>query len=577
MVGQVEATRLYNHINPLMDNKDYNSVYKILIKYYQKNRQYLVIIEDFAHKYYNDNNFSHAAILYQLCCEIYPVNLDHYSNLGACLHYINDVKSSEKILQYVLSIEPMHKHSIACYAMLLYQTDRKQEAIDFIESYAEQGFLPSHIAYYMGQITYHFIDKPTGEYWTKIALYSALKNHEYWNSLSTIQQRIRIWDTALTTCRNALALQHNYYDALLGIGIIYYWMGKTALSAKYFIKSTRMNPQQPRAYTFLGMVYLLHGRFKKGWRLYNNRLTLPEISIAQRDIPLPYWNGYIRPDTYLFICPEQGIGDEVRFASLYQELIAHNIAAIIECDYRLLPLYKRSFPSLSFLPRHDSKLPKLNWSMLSHQASIGLLAYYLRPDIFSFNARPTKFLHADPDKVKSYRQKLKNENRLLVGISWYTTNDRNAHQRGIKLEEFLPLFKDLPIDTVNLQYNYDEDEVKKATKKNKVICTTVKDINTRNDIDDIAAIIEACDLVVNISNFTAHLSAALGKETWVFLSNSPLWHWMMKRLDNQWYPTVKIYRQNKMLSWEQPLADARADIEAYVSEKLGYHPSKKKQ
>ena len=77
------------------------------------------------------------------------------------------------------------------------------------------------------------------------------------------------------------------------------------------------------------------------------------------------------------------------------------------------------------------------------------------------------------------------------------------------------------------------------------------EIDNFNDLDGLAALISACDMVVTVSNTTAHLAAALGKPVIVLLSFSPslLWYWHLERSDSPWYPTVRLLRQDQNGNW----------------------------
>ena len=65
------------------------------------------------------------------------------------------------------------------------------------------------------------------------------------------------------------------------------------------------------------------------------------------------------------------------------------------------------------------------------------------------------------------------------------------------------------------------------------------------DFADTAALCELMDLVISVDTSAAHLSGALGKETWVLLPYAPDWRWLLDRDDSPWYESVKLYRQTE--------------------------------
>ena len=73
--------------------------------------------------------------------------------------------------------------------------------------------------------------------------------------------------------------------------------------------------------------------------------------------------------------------------------------------------------------------------------------------------------------------------------------------------------------------------------------------------------IEACDLVVSITNVTVHLAGALAKKTWVLLPYVPNFWWLSERTDSIWYPRATLYRQPVLDDWDSVYASVRKDLE----------------
>jgi ADP-heptose:LPS heptosyltransferase len=86
----------------------------------------------------------------------------------------------------------------------------------------------------------------------------------------------------------------------------------------------------------------------------------------------------------------------------------------------------------------------------------------------------------------------------------------------------------------------------------------------------LAALIEACDAVVTISNTTAHIAGALGKPVWVLIpyhGHGQLWYWSKDRKDNLWYPEARICRQQKGQPWADLIASVTPEVAEFLQTK----------
>jgi ADP-heptose:LPS heptosyltransferase len=71
------------------------------------------------------------------------------------------------------------------------------------------------------------------------------------------------------------------------------------------------------------------------------------------------------------------------------------------------------------------------------------------------------------------------------------------------------------------------------------------------DFYDTAAIIAGLDLVLSVDTAVAHLTGALGKPLRVLMYEPATdWRWLQGREDSPWYPSARVWRQERPGDWE---------------------------
>ena len=113
---------------------------------------------------------------------------------------------------------------------------------------------------------------------------------------------------------------------------------------------------------------------------------------------------------------------------------------------------------------------------------------------------------------------------------------------------------------VDLQYGDNSKEINDLKNKLGIKLLQVPEIDNKNDIDGLASLISACDLIVSIDNFLVHLAGSLGVNTKVLLPYTMDSRWGIKGKDSYLYNSVKLYRQTKLGDWEKVLRQIRDDL-----------------
>jgi tetratricopeptide (TPR) repeat protein len=321
-----------------------------------------------------------------------------------------------------------------------------------------------------------------------------------------------------------------------------------------FGRALELDSKNEDARTNRSLVYLGLGDFERGWADYHCRFG-GERKKEWRNYPSPLWNGKAINGP-LLVWGEQGLGDQILYAGMIDDLRSRVPAIVIEAERRLVPLFARSFPGIEVVP-----LAKELYAG-SHAAHIpfGTLGQHLRRSWDEFPQRTGGFLKADPARVSVLRDRLKIDDRLVIGLSWRSANKKFEKAKSAGLHAFEPLLTLPSCRFVDLQYGDTAAECDHVAQETGIRIEHLDDVDNTNDIDALAALITACDLVVTVSNTTAHLAGALGKEAYVLVpfGQARMWYWFHDRADTPFYPKIRIRRQARTHDWASlmaPLAD----------------------
>jgi ADP-heptose:LPS heptosyltransferase len=168
--------------------------------------------------------------------------------------------------------------------------------------------------------------------------------------------------------------------------------------------------------------------------------------------------------------------------------------------------------------------------------------------------------------VKSLRERFTADGRCIVGLSWASKAPYYSEQKSAHLRDFEPILKLPGIRFVDLQYGDTLAERTAAKESTGVEVCRVEDVDNHQDIDGLAALIAACDVVVTVSNTTVHLAGALGKTVFLLLpySQGSLWYWHSDREDSPWYPSARLFRQPAIGDWGSVIRRVARELDRLV-------------
>src|SRR5581483_3958702 len=328
-------------------------------------------------------------------------------------------------------------------------------------------------------------------------------------------------DEALAAHRAALALDPNRPEIWINAGHVLVELQREHEALDAYAQALRLSPHDPDASFNQGVNRLRLGDFARGWEGYEQRWHTRAFAPLRRSARHPTWNGEPLAGS-LLVQGEQGLGEHILFAGLLPDLATRVQNTVVEVEPRLVPLFARSFAGVVVVARgHAHHEPEIG-----AQIDIGSLGLHLRRDASAFPMRSGGYLRCDPVLAAQLRARLA-DGRLLVGLSWNSRNPKFEAAKSVSLADYAPLLRLPGCRFVDLQYGDTRAERAAATRDVGVIVEHIDDVDNTNDIDSLAALIGACDVVVTVSNTTAHLAGALGKPTFVLVpfGRGRMWFW----------------------------------------------------
>jgi hypothetical protein len=170
------------------------------------------------------------------------------------------------------------------------------------------------------------------------------------------------------------------------------------------------------------------------------------------------------------------------------------------------------------------------------------------------------YLTPDPLKVAAWKEKLAALGPgAKVGLSWIGGMQKTGRsRRSLSLAQLRPVLEPPGIAWVSLQYTSCADEIAALAAAGGPRIAEFPGATA--DMDDLASLVAALDLVVSVCNTTVHVAGALGKEVLVMAPFVPEWRYGMRGERMVWYPAARVFRQARYGAWDQVLEDVKARL-----------------
>jgi tetratricopeptide (TPR) repeat protein len=493
-------------------------------------RKALAIKPDYVDVYYNmgialkgQGKLEKAIEAYNKALAIKPDYVDAYYNMGIALKDQGKLEEAIEAYNNALAIKPNYADAYSNMGNALQDQGKLEEAI---EAYRKAlAIKPDYVdAYYnMG-----------------IALQDQLKLEE-----------------AIEAYRKALAIKPDDAGAYYNMGIALHDNGKLEEAIKAYKKAITIKPDDVDVHKNLSYSLLNSARLKEGFEEYEWRWKNAKGVTTKRQFSKPMWDGKetLKGKKVLLWC-EQGVGDTINWSSKLPLIASQADHCILECQEKLVPLLSRAFPDLE-IKAEDRRLDSKRDDFDFHLPMGSLYKHFISE--ISENTKPDAFLVPDPVRIKFWRKRLESlGNGPFIGVSWKSADMSNKRQLNYAhISDWLPIFTMPGMTFINLQYIDFLDDINEIKNEFGVTIHNFDDLDHYNDLEDVAALCAALDIVVSTKITVPLISAGVGTITKLANWRQSSWN---NILLNPVGPLVDIFEKNTLESWHEVFSAIAEDI-----------------
>ncbi len=406
-------------------------------------------------------------------------NANTFNNLGNVLKDQNNTNKAIEAYKKAIMLKP--NFAVAYY--------------NIGSIYAEQNKFDKAIKAYKNSICIH---PDYAEAYCNLGI--AYKN------IGKFSQAIKAYKKSISI-KADVSLTHN------NMGVALHDLGKFEESIQFFKKAIEIKQDFATAHHNLSYTFLSCGMLKEGFCEYEWRWQTPKFISQQRTFQNPKWDGKtsLKDKTILLWC-EQGIGDTMNWSSCLNIVTDCAKHVILECPNKLVSLLSRSFPNVE-VKAEDRSLDADRDDFDLH-LPMGSLYKHFIVEIME-NGMASSYLIADPDRVKFWKDRLHSVGKgPYIGVCWKSSvKSAYRQQHYPPISEWTPVFKVPDVTFINLQYKDYEDDIAQVQDELGVTIHNLDDIDQYGDIDEVAALCSALDMVVSTKATPPMISAGVGTPT----------------------------------------------------------------
>jgi tetratricopeptide (TPR) repeat protein len=371
-------------------------------------------------------------------------------------------------------------------------------------------------------------------------------------------------DAALESFDRAIQIKPDLGAAYTNRGTVRLRQNQVEAAICDFDAAIAIDPSSAKAHFARAMALLLKGDFSRGWLDYEWRWKEGDGALLQKSSTFlqPRWlGGESLAGKTILLHAEQGLGDTIQFCRYVKQVATLGARVILQVPRSLATLLA-GLEGVAELVAEGTALPPFD--CYSPLLSLPLA---LKTTLASVPAQ-VPYLRSSSIRKRYWNERLGERLKPRVGLVWsgghrpgqpklWSTNDR----RNIPLAKLAAL-RHPALEFYSLQLGQSAEAELAYLQAAHWDGPRMQDFTSElHDFAETAALIEQLDLVISVDTSVAHLAGALGKPVWILNRFDTCWRWLLDRQDSPWYPTARLYRQERPGDWEGVVERVRKDLQ----------------
>lgn len=419
----------------------------------------------------------------------------------------------------------------------LIQEGRFEQALDLLQTLLENDPNDAISLNFLGLIHLEMNNNHLAYQYLRRAIQENPKIAPMWVNFGLAAHELGRNEEALNSYIQASKIDSEYIKSYVNAAAVFIEEARWPEAEKACKVALEIDPKSDMPLKNLAHVHLAQHDWKKGWEYWDltlgNKYRKEWIYGDEKR-----WDGSKGKSVVIY--GEQGLGDEINYASVIPDAIRDSKHVIIDCDPRLEKLFQRSFPKAKVYGTRKEEHPKwLDGARIDARCAVSTLPKFYRNDDKDFPGTP--YLKADPELVSLWKGLFKGWGKPVYGLCLHGGSKYTGESwRKLVPEDFSPVFaKDAVFISLDYKGSLNHPKIKEYPW-----------VTQAKDYDVTAGLIAALDGVIGVNTTAIHCANGLGVPTHILVPIKKQWRYEPAKDGSYvWSKTAKLYQQEKGETW----------------------------